>query len=98
MLTGARRPELALLRRVGTTRRQLTAMISFESAFVTILALAIGTLSVVPALVGVAYGMLGSFSLAIDWPVYGMLAGAVALIASVGMAVAALVAGRAPRE
>lgn len=94
MLTSARRPEFALLRRIGTTRSQLTAMISIESVFVMATALVIGTLSVVPALVGVAYGMLGIFSLAIDWPVYGTLAGAVVLIATVGMLVPAMVGTR----
>jgi putative ABC transport system permease protein len=95
MLTGARKPEFALLRRIGTTRRQLTSMITVESVFVMVTALVLGTLSVIPALVGVAYGMLGGFSLAIDWPVYGVLAGAVVLIASVAMLVPASVAGRA---
>ncbi|GAA4702422.1 putative ABC transport system permease protein [Promicromonospora umidemergens] len=94
MLTSARKPEFALLRRVGTTRRQLTSMISIESVFVMVMALVIGTLSVVPALVGVAYGMLGRFALAIDWPVYGALAGAVVLIASAAMMVPARVVGR----
>jgi putative ABC transport system permease protein len=81
MLTSARRPEFVLLRRIGTTRRQLASMISVESVFVMVMALAIGTLSVIPALVGVAYGMLGVFSPAIDWSVYGALSGAVVLIA-----------------
>jgi putative ABC transport system permease protein len=95
MLTGARRAEFALLRRIGATRRQLTAMVATESAFVTGTALVIGTLSVIPALVGVAYGMLGGFSLAIDWPVYGALAAAVVLIATVAMVVPARFASRA---
>ena len=94
MLTSARRPEFTLLRRIGTTRSQLTAMISIESVFVMVTALVIGTLSVIPALVGVAHGMLGVFSLAIDWPVYGTLAGAVVLIAAVGMLVPAMVGTR----
>lgn len=94
MLTGARKPEFALLRRIGTTRRQLTAMVATESLFVMVTALVIGTLSVVPALVGVAYGMLGRFSLAVDWPVYGGLAAAVMLIATVGMVLPARFASR----
>lgn len=85
MLTGARRGEFALLRRIGATRRQLTSMVATESLFVMATALVIGTLSVLPALVGVAYGMLGRFALAIDWPVYGALAGAVVLIASIAI-------------
>jgi putative ABC transport system permease protein len=94
MLTTGRRAEFALLRRIGATRRQLTAMVATESAFVAGTALVIGTLSVIPALVGVAYGMLGGFSFAIDWPVYGALAAAVVLIATVAMVVPARVASR----
>jgi putative ABC transport system permease protein len=91
MLTSSRKPEFALLRRIGTTRTQMTAMILIESVFVMATALVIGTLSVIPALGGMAYGMLGVFSVAIDWPVYGALAGAVVLIATVGMVVPAMV-------
>ena len=94
MLTGARRQEFALLHRIGATRRQLASMVATESLFVIVTALVIGTVSVLPALVGVAYGMLGSFAVAIDWPVYGALAGAVVLIASVAMAVPARLATR----
>ncbi|MDR7385614.1 FtsX-like permease family protein [Promicromonospora iranensis] len=95
MLTSARRPEFVLLRRIGTTRRQLASMISVESVFVMVMAWAIGTLSVIPALVGVAYGMLGGFSPAIEWPVYGALSGAVVLITSAATMVPARIAGRA---
>lgn len=94
MLTSARKPEFALLRRIGTTRSQLAAMISIESVFVMVTALVIGTLSVIPALVGVAYGLLGIFSLGIDWPVYSALAGGVVLIATVGMLVPAMFGAR----
>jgi len=94
MLTSARRQEFALLRRIGATRRQLASMVATESLFVIVTALVIGTVSVLPALVGVAYGMLGRFAVAIDWPVYGALAGAVVLIASVAMAVPARLATR----
>lgn len=95
MVTSARRPELALLRRIGTTGRQLASMIAVESLFVMVTALALGTLSVLPALVGVTYGMLGRFAPAVDWPVYGALAGAVVLVAAVATAVPAVIAGRA---
>lgn len=94
MLTSSRKPEFALLRRIGTTRTQMTAMILIESVFVMVTALVIGTLSVIPALGGVAYGMLGVFSVGIDWPVYGALAVAVVLIATVGMVVPAMVGTR----
>jgi putative ABC transport system permease protein len=94
MTTGARRAEFTLLRRIGATRRQLTSMVAVESLFVMVTAIVIGTLAVLPALIGVAYGMLGNFSLAIDWPVYAALAGAVVLIAAIAMAVPARLASR----
>ncbi|WP_165968750.1 FtsX-like permease family protein [Arthrobacter crusticola] len=94
MLTSSRKPEFALLRRIGTTRTQMTAMILIESVFVMATALVIGTLSVIPALGGMAYGMLGVFSVAIDWPVYGALAGSVMLIATVGMVAPAMLGTR----
>ncbi|KJQ52721.1 FtsX-like permease family protein [Microbacterium sp. SA39] len=89
MITGARRPEFALLRRVGATRSQLTSMVAIESLFVTVTALVIGTLSVLPALIGVAYGMLGSITPAIDWPVYAALAAVIVIIATTAMVVPA---------
>jgi putative ABC transport system permease protein len=95
MLTGARRAEFTLLRRIGATRRQLTAMVATESLFVMAAALVIGTLSVLPALTGVAYGMLGTFALAIDWPVFASLAAAVVLIAAAAMVGPARFATRA---
>lgn len=85
MLTSARKGEFALLGRIGTTGGQLRSMVLLESLFVVTASLVIGTLSVVPALFGVSYGMMGSFALAIDWPVYGSLAAAVLVIATLAM-------------
>lgn len=95
MLTKARTAEFALLRRIGATRRQLSSMIAIESGFVMVLALAIGTLAVLPALVGVAYGLLGALTLGISWPVYTGLAVAVVVIAGVAMVGSARVGGSA---
>ena len=94
MLTRARSAEFALLRRIGATRRQLSAMIGIEAGFVVVMALAIGTLAVLPALTGVAYGLLGGLSVGIDWPVYAGLSAAVVVIAGVAMVGAARVGGR----
>ena len=94
MLTSARKSEFALLRRIGATRRQLGSMIAIESGFVIVMALAIGTFAVLPALTGVAYGLLGGLSVGIDWPVYAGLAAAVVLIAGVAMVGSARVGGR----
>jgi putative ABC transport system permease protein len=94
MLTGARRSEFALLRRIGATRGQLNSMIGIESMFVALAALVIGTASVLPALLGVAYGILGDFSPAIDWAVYGGLTAAVAAIVVAAMVAPAWAGGR----
>ena len=81
MLTAQRGGEFSLLRRTGATGRQVTAMVAVESAFVMLVALAIGTLAVVPALVGASYGLLETAIPTVDWGVYGGLAAAVAVIA-----------------
>lgn len=94
MLTGARHAEFALLRRIGATRLQLTLMVLTESLFVIVTALVIGTISVLPALAGVTYGLLGSFAPVIDWPVYRGLVAAVVLIASIAIVVPARFAFR----
>lgn len=95
MLTRARSAEFALLRRIGATRAQLTSMIAIESGFVMLMALVIGTLAVLPALVGVAYGLLGALTLGISWPVYAALVVAVVGIAGVAMVGSARVRGSA---
>ena len=95
MLTRARSAEFALLRRIGATRAQLSSMIAIESGFVMIMALAIGTLAVLPALVGVAYGLLGALTLGISWPVYAGLVVGVVVIAGVAMVGSARVRGTA---
>lgn len=93
MLTRARSAEFALLRRIGATRAQLSSMIAIESGFVMLMALVIGTLAVLPALVGVAYGLLGALTLGISWPVYAGLVVAVVVIAGVAMVGSARVGG-----
>lgn len=97
MVTVSRKPEFALLARVGATRGQLRLMVGFESLFVAVAALAIGTLSVVPALLGVGYGMLGEPVPAVDWPAYGLLALGVVVAALATMGVSAWSATR-PRQ
>ena len=79
----ASQQQLSAILLFGVTRRQLTSRVVTESMFVMATALLIGTVSVLPAQVGVAYGMLGRFDLAIDWPIYEALAAAVVLIASI---------------
>ncbi|MGP9617090.1 FtsX-like permease family protein [Arthrobacter sp. AOP36-A1-22] len=81
MLTGARKNEFTVLKRLGATRSQLRFMVFIESGFVAVSALVIGTLCVLPALFGVGYGLLGGWAPAVDWQIYGALAAAVVSIA-----------------
>jgi len=80
LTTVARRRELDLLRRTGATRRQLVAMTGVESLIVSVTAWVIGSLAVVPALMGVNYGLTGTPALRIDVPAYLLLSAAVALV------------------
>jgi len=81
MLASSRRPEHALLRRTGATRRQLVTTAAVEAAVVALAALVIGTASVLPALIGVGYGLVGSVFAGIDVMAFGVLALAVVLVA-----------------
>jgi len=94
MLTSGRRAEFSLLRRLGATRSQVVSMIGIEGLFVVVLSIAVGTLAVLPALVGVAYGMVGQLWPAIDGPVYASLAAAVVVIASASSLLPAVIATR----
>ena len=81
MLASSRRPEHALLRRTGATRRQLVTTAAVEAGVVALAALVIGTASVLPALIGVGYGLVGSVFAGIDVMAFGVLALAVVLVA-----------------
>lgn len=81
MLAGSRRHEHALLRRTGATRRQVVITAAVEASAVALAALVIGTASVVPALVGVGYGLVGSVTAGFDMTVFGVLALAVVAVA-----------------
>lgn len=96
MLTAQRGGEFSLLRRTGATGRQLTAMVAVESAFVVGVAWLIGTVAVVPALVGASYGLLGTPVPTVDWATYGGLAAAVAVIAVLAIIPVALRRGAGP--
>lgn len=86
MSTSGRREELTLLTRTGATRRQLVAMSVVESLVVAGLAWAIGTLALVPAVVGVSAGLLGAAVPVVDLTTYGVLS-----LAVLGIAVASIV-------
>lgn len=87
LTTASRRDELALLHRTGTTRRQLTAMTTVESLVTATTAWALGTVAVVPAVVGVSAGLLGA-RLVVDLTTYGLVSAGVVLLAVVATGIA----------
>ncbi|GGL34408.1 ABC transporter permease [Phycicoccus endophyticus] len=80
LTTVGRRRELALLHRTGATPRQLVVMTVLEALATGATAWAVGTVAVLPALLGVAGGLLGTALPVLDVPVYLTLSiGALAL-------------------
>jgi putative ABC transport system permease protein len=59
MATGERRREFALMQLVGSTRRQIRAMMRTESLMVVVLAAALGVLVAGPPLMGISFGISG---------------------------------------
>lgn len=88
MTTVARRDELALLHRTGTTRRQLLAMTTVEAGITGVTAWVVGTVAVVPAVVGVGAGLLAGPPV-VDLASYGVVSVAVVVFALVATALAA---------
>ena len=88
MTTMARRDELALLHRTGTTRRQLMAMTTVEAAVTGVTAAVVGTVAVVPAIFGASAGILDGLPV-VDLPAYGVVSAAVVVFALVATALAA---------
>lgn len=90
LTTAGRRDELRLLHRTGTTRRQLLSMLTVESLLTAVAAWAIGTLAVVPGVLGVTYGLLGPAAPVVDLATYGLLSAAV-LVTALGATMATAV-------
>ncbi|MGW1917071.1 ABC transporter permease [Streptomyces sp. NPDC002076] len=90
MATTGRTREFALLRLVGTTRRQVLRMLRLESLTVVLLAVVVGTLIAVATLTAFAIGMTGSASPYLSLSVY---AGVVAIAACLALA-ATMIAAR----
>lgn len=80
MSTASRRAELTLLRRTGATPRQLLAVAAWEAGVAAGIAWAIGTIAVIPAVIGVDVGLLGPTMPRIDLTVYAGLSGLMVLI------------------
>src|SRR5206468_9019585 len=80
MAVGDRRREFALLRLVGTTRRQVLRMLRLEVSMVVLVAVVLGTVAALLTLTGFSAGMTGSASPSVDPVVYGLiLLGAIVL-------------------
>ncbi|SDD55440.1 FtsX-like permease family protein [Nocardioides lianchengensis] len=80
MTTVRRRGELRLLRRTGATGRQLTRMVLVEALVTGALAWLVGTLAVVPTVLGVGLGMLGPAVPPVDLAAYAVLSLAALLL------------------
>jgi len=81
LLTAGRRDELRLLHRTGATARQLRRTVGVEAVVTAAAAWAVGTVAVVPAVVGVSAGLLGASAPAIDLPAYAALSATVVTLA-----------------
>jgi putative ABC transport system permease protein len=83
MATAERRREFALLRLVGTGRRQVLAMMRAESFTVIVIAAVIGSVLAIPPLVGISLGLSERADPvpAVDLPVYLAILAVTALIA-----------------
>ena len=88
MTTVARRDELALLHRTGTTRRQLLGMTTVEAAITGVTAWVVGTVAVAPAAIGVSAGMLEGLPV-VAVPAYVIVSAAVVAFALAATALAA---------
>lgn len=77
LATAGRRDELLLLRRTGATRRQLLTTTFTEALVTGASAWTIGVLAVVPAVLGVTFGLLGPTLPVVDLPAAAALTVAV---------------------
>lgn len=83
--TRSRRDELALLHRTGATRGQLLRMVLVETALIALASVVLGTAAVVPALLGVGYGLGGGLLSGLDLGAWAGFSGAAVAIAVVAV-------------
>lgn len=96
MATTERRSEFALLRRLGATPGQVTAMTFLESGVISVLAVALGTVITLPPLMGIAVGLTGQPLPTFPPVTYGLLAGGTLLLGILSMVIPTRSALRAP--
>ncbi|MFI6944241.1 FtsX-like permease family protein [Streptomyces sp. NPDC050418] len=94
MATSARRREFALLRMVGTTGRQLRAMLRWETLTVTLLAVGLGTAVAYATLTAYSLGMTGTSAPYAPPLTYLAVVAAAALVAFASTALPARAARR----
>ncbi|PZE62671.1 FtsX-like permease family protein, partial [Curtobacterium sp. MCBD17_021] len=83
--TRGRRDEFGLLQRTGATRSQLLRMAGVETAYTAVAAVVIGTVAVLPALVGVGYGLAGAPAAGFDLVSWAGFAAAAVVVAVLGV-------------
>lgn len=87
MATAERGREFALLRMVGSSRRQVRAMMRTEAVMVTAIASVVGTAIAAPPLVGVSIGVSGQPVPTVSPAVYAAIVGTTVLLGLVAIAV-----------
>lgn len=94
MATGERRREFALMQLVGSTRRQVRAMMRTESVMIVLLAAALGVLVAGPPLIGISFGISGHLLPSVS-PIESLaIVGSLSIIGLISLAVAARAAMR----
>ncbi|MGW4478590.1 ABC transporter permease [Rhodococcus triatomae] len=94
MSTVERGREFTLLRLVGSSRRQVRAMMRAESVIVVAIAAVVGTLVALPPLIGVSIGISGQPIPAISPAVYGGIVGATVVLGALAIAIPTRIAVR----
>ncbi|MEW2132900.1 FtsX-like permease family protein [Streptomyces sp. NPDC005435] len=92
MSTTGRSREFALLRLVGTTRRQVLRMLRLESLAIVLLAVVVGTVIAVATLTAFAVGMTGSAAPCLSTLTYGGIVAVAACLALAATMISARVA------
>ncbi|MGO2542394.1 MAG: FtsX-like permease family protein [Specibacter sp.] len=95
MATGERRREFALMQLVGSTRRQVRAMMRMESVMVALLAAALGILIAGPPLIGISFGISGQLLPNLSLIESVAIVGSLSIIGLISLAVATRAAMRA---
>jgi putative ABC transport system permease protein len=88
LATGERRREFALMQLVGSTRRQVRAMMRTESVMVVVLAVVLGALIAAPPLVGISFGISAQLLPNISWGQSAAIAGTLSVIGLISLALA----------